>query len=226
MKWLTAMLRGDFGQSFLSHVPVMDLIAQRLPNTLAVVGVAYLVGVLIAIPLGLISAVKRYSMLDNVATTVAFMGFSTPTFFTGLLLIIIFSVNLRWLPFIYDSNLKITDLASLGQITGRFSGHLADKVLVHANEAIWGGNKAEEGTLKAMITDDKMAMESKGRDIVTINNYKRVIISSNEQWAVPRALRHEVGAVREEEQSRTTASATADCWRRPPSRVRSNARRL
>jgi len=115
VKWLGAMVRGDFGQSFLSHVPVIDLIAQRLPNTLAVVGVAYLVGVLIAIPIGLISAVKRYSLLDNVATTVAFMGFSTPTFFTGLLLIIIFSVNLRWLPFIYDSNLKITDLASLGQ---------------------------------------------------------------------------------------------------------------
>jgi peptide/nickel transport system permease protein len=114
VKWFTAMLRGDFGQSFLSHVPVIDLIAQRLPNTLAVVGVAYLVGVLIAIPVGMLSAVRRYSILDNVATTLAFMGFSTPTFFTGLLLIIIFSVNLRWLPFIYDSNLKVTDLSSLG----------------------------------------------------------------------------------------------------------------
>ena len=114
VKWFTAMLRGDFGQSFLSHVPVIDLIAQRLPNTLAVVGVAYLVGVLIAIPVGMISAVKRYSLLDNVATTAAFMGFSTPTFFTGILLIIIFSVNLRWLPFIYDSNLKVTDLTTLG----------------------------------------------------------------------------------------------------------------
>ena len=114
VKWFTAVLQGDFGYSFMNHVPVLDIIFQRLPNTLAVVGVAYVVGVLIAVPLGMLSAVKRYSLLDNVATTLAFMGFSTPTFFTGLLLIIIFSVNLRWLPFIYDSNLKVTDLGSLG----------------------------------------------------------------------------------------------------------------
>ena len=114
VKWFTAVVRGDFGYSFMNHVPVGDIIWQRLPNTLAVVGVAYVVGVLIAIPLGMISAVKRYSLLDNVATTLAFMGFSTPTFFTGLLLIIIFSVNLRWLPFIYDSNLRVTDIGSLG----------------------------------------------------------------------------------------------------------------
>jgi peptide/nickel transport system permease protein len=90
----------------------MDLIGQRLPNTLAVVGVAYIIGVLLAVPIGMVSAVKRYSVFDHLATTFAFMGFSVPTFFTGLLLIIIFSVNLHWLPFIYDSNLKITSLAT------------------------------------------------------------------------------------------------------------------
>ncbi|HVR88652.1 MAG TPA: ABC transporter permease [Candidatus Limnocylindria bacterium] len=113
-KWFTALIQGDLGYSFMSHTPVLGLIMQRLPNTLAVVGVAYLVGVLIAIPVGMISAVKRYSLTDHVATTLAFMGFSTPTFFLGLLLIIIFSITLRWLPFIYNSNLQITDLESLG----------------------------------------------------------------------------------------------------------------
>ena len=114
VKWLGSIARLDFGYSFMSRGPVMDLIGQRLPNTLAVVGVAYVIGVLLAVPIGMVSAVKRYSIFDHMSTTFAFIGFSVPTFFTGLLLIIIFSVKLHWLPFIYDSTLKITDLATLG----------------------------------------------------------------------------------------------------------------
>src|SRR5438445_100338 len=96
----------------MSHSSVGDLIGQRLPNTLAVVGVAYVLGVAMGIPVGMISAIKRYSIFDHAATTVAFMGFSVPTFFTGLVLIIIFGINLRWFPFIYSSTLQIKDLDS------------------------------------------------------------------------------------------------------------------
>src|SRR5258708_17579093 len=113
VKWVSSLARGYFGVSFMSHSSVMDLIQQRLPNTLAVVGVAYLLGVLLGVPIGMISAVKRYSLFDHVATTFAFMGFSVPTFFTGLLLIIVFRINLRWFPFIYDSTLQIHDVGSL-----------------------------------------------------------------------------------------------------------------
>lgn len=107
VKWLLAAAQLDFGYSFASRVPVMDLIAQRLPNTLAVLGVAYVISILLAIPIGVISAVKRYTIFDHAATTFAFIGFSLPTFFTGILLILIFSVKLRWLPFIYDSRLTV-----------------------------------------------------------------------------------------------------------------------
>jgi len=115
VKWLTAALQGDLGYSFQSRVPVMGLILQRLPNTLAVLGVAYILAVMLAIPIGVISAVKRYSLFDHAATTFAFIGFSVPTFFTGVLLILLFSVRLHWLPFIYDSTLKIslTDLSTI-----------------------------------------------------------------------------------------------------------------
>jgi peptide/nickel transport system permease protein len=109
---VSSLARGDFGISFMSHSSVMDLIQQRLPNTLAVVGVAYVIGVILAIPIGMISAVKRYSLFDHIATTFAFVGFSVPTFFTGILLIIVFSINMRWFPFIYDSTLQIKDLGS------------------------------------------------------------------------------------------------------------------
>ncbi|MDP9245459.1 MAG: ABC transporter permease [Chloroflexota bacterium] len=112
VKWVTSLAQGNFGFSFMSHSPVIDLLKQRLPNTLAVVGVAYIIGVLLAIPIGMISAVKRYSLFDHIATTFAFVGFSVPTFFTGIILIILFSINLRWFPFIYDSTLEIRDLSS------------------------------------------------------------------------------------------------------------------
>src|SRR5438552_17999397 len=112
VKWVSSLAQGDFGISFMSHSSVMDLIAQRLPNTLAVVGVAYIIGVLLAVPIGMISAVRRYSIFDHVATTFAFVGFSLPTFFTGILLIIVFAINLRWFPFIYDSTLVIHDVPS------------------------------------------------------------------------------------------------------------------
>jgi peptide/nickel transport system permease protein len=113
-KWLFAFVRGDLGYSFTSRTPVIELIGQRLPTTLAVVGVAYFLSILIAFPLGVIAAVKRSSWLDRAITTFTLLGFSLPTFFTGLLFIIIFGVQLNWLPFIYDSTLQVTDLASLG----------------------------------------------------------------------------------------------------------------
>jgi peptide/nickel transport system permease protein len=108
-KWVWAFIRGDMGYSFTSRSPVLDLILQRLPTTLWIVGSAYFLGVLVSLPLGIISALKRYSWVDKMITTFALLGFSLPTFFTGLLFIIIFGVQLNWLPFIYNSTLKVTN---------------------------------------------------------------------------------------------------------------------
>jgi peptide/nickel transport system permease protein len=113
VKWLLAFLQGDMGYSFTSRSPVFTLIWQRLPTTLWIVGIAYIFGVLIAFPLGIISAVKRYSWLDKIISTFSLLGFSLPTFVTGLLLIIIFSVQLNWLPSFYNSTLEIRDFNSL-----------------------------------------------------------------------------------------------------------------
>ncbi|MGK7951260.1 MAG: ABC transporter permease [Xenococcaceae cyanobacterium] len=112
IKWFWSFIQGDMGYSFTSRSPVFELLLQRLPTTLSIVGTAYIVSILIALPLGIISAVKRYSTTDQIITTFAFLGFSLPTFFTGLLLIIIFSVKLNWLPFIYNSTLRVTDWSS------------------------------------------------------------------------------------------------------------------
>jgi peptide/nickel transport system permease protein len=111
LRWLTAMLHGDWGYSFVSRVNVQDLILQRLPTTLFVLGTAYLLALLIALPAGIISAVKPYSLFDQMATTLAFIGFSLPTFFTGLLFILLFSLYLDWLPFIYSTTIEVGGIA-------------------------------------------------------------------------------------------------------------------
>jgi peptide/nickel transport system permease protein len=95
--------------------PVMDVIVQRVPQTLWVVGSAYVVGVLLAVPIGILSATRQYSWFDQVGTFVSMVGYSVPTFFTGVLLIVIFSVNLGWFPSIYDTQLKVTDWPSFLQ---------------------------------------------------------------------------------------------------------------
>jgi peptide/nickel transport system permease protein len=108
VRWLTSMLRGDWGFSFVSRVNVDTLILQRLPTTLFVLGSAQLLGLLIALPVGTLSAMRPYSLFDQVATTLAFIGFSLPTFFTGLLFILFFSIHLDWLPMIYRADLTAT----------------------------------------------------------------------------------------------------------------------
>ena len=114
-KWAFALSKGDWGFSFSARMPVYDLVSQRIPKTLGVVGLAYFLAILIGIPIGILSAVKQYSFFDQASTTLVFMGMSIPSFFVGLLLILLFSITLRWLPFIYDSTLEVKDFDSLVQ---------------------------------------------------------------------------------------------------------------
>src|SRR5829696_2527130 len=108
LHWITAMLQGDWGFSFVSRMNVDKLILQRLPTTLYVIGSAQLLALAIAIPVGVYAATKPYSIFDQIANTLAFIGFSLPTFFTGLLFILVFSIQLDWLPFVYRSDIAAT----------------------------------------------------------------------------------------------------------------------
>jgi len=111
LHWLLAMLQGDWGFSFVSRINVDQLILGRLPVTVAVIGASQLLAVAVAIPVGVLAAARPYSLFDQVANTVAFIGFSLPTFFTGLLMILVFSITLGWLPFVFRSDLPETGLA-------------------------------------------------------------------------------------------------------------------
>jgi peptide/nickel transport system permease protein len=108
LRWFAAMLHGDWGFSFVSRVDVDTLILQRVPTTLLVIGASQVLALLIALPVGVFSATRPYSLFDQVANTLAFIGFSLPTFFTGLLFILVFSVYLDWLPFVYRADIAAT----------------------------------------------------------------------------------------------------------------------
>ena len=108
LRWLSAMLHGDWGFSFVSRIDVDTLIWQRLPATLLVIGSSQVLALLIALPVGVYSAMRRYSIFDQIANLLAFIGFSLPTFFTGLLFILLFSIYLDWLPFVFRTDLGAT----------------------------------------------------------------------------------------------------------------------
>jgi peptide/nickel transport system permease protein len=94
-KWLGDVLRGDWGESMITNRPVLVEISERLPNTLLLSGIAFIIALLISIPVGMLSALRQYSWFDHLTTTLAFMGQSIPIFWFGLILIIVFAVKLQ-----------------------------------------------------------------------------------------------------------------------------------
>ncbi|MFO7299697.1 MAG: ABC transporter permease [Actinomycetes bacterium] len=105
--------------SWAGRAPALDIIWERLPQTLWVMGFAFVIGVLIAIPVGVISAYKQYSWFDNIGTFFTMIGYSVPTFFTGLVAIVIFAVKLKWFPSFYDTR-HVVDWTDWDSIVKQF----------------------------------------------------------------------------------------------------------
>ncbi len=107
-RWFASMVQGDWGFSFASRIDVDTLVLQRIPVTLLIIGSSQVLALLIALPVGVYAATRPYSIFDQIANTLAFIGFSLPPFFTGLLFILLFSVTLGWLPFVYRADIAAT----------------------------------------------------------------------------------------------------------------------
>jgi len=105
-KWLSKVLQGDLGYSYINHAPIVDLIGPAIPYTVELMLVAEAVSVMIAIILGVIAAVKHYSIVDALSSLAALAGYSIPNFWVALMAIMVFSVWLGWLP--------ISGIATLG----------------------------------------------------------------------------------------------------------------
>lgn len=98
INWMGNVLRGDLGHSFTRKQPVTKLIMDRLPNTIILMVVSTFLAVIISIPFGVLSATKQYTKLDYSVTFASFLGLATPNFWLGLMLIMLFSVQLGWTP--------------------------------------------------------------------------------------------------------------------------------
>ncbi len=97
-KWLWRAVSGDLGRSYRAQMPVLQLVGQRLPATLVLSFAALIFSLIIAIPLGVLAAVKRNSWADFGATAFAIFGISLPNFWSGIMLVLVFAVGLKWLP--------------------------------------------------------------------------------------------------------------------------------
>lgn len=98
IRYIVNALKGDFGKSYITDLNIMEQIGKRFPNTMILASASLLVALVIGIPIGIISAKRQYTLVDNVSTVVALLGVSIPNFWHGLIMVIIFSLNLRWLP--------------------------------------------------------------------------------------------------------------------------------
>jgi peptide/nickel transport system permease protein len=98
VKWLQLVLRGNFGTSWVSKKPALELIVGALPVTLQLVGAAFLVALLIATPAGILAAIRPRSWIDQGSTAFALLGISMPSFWLGIMLVLLFALQLRWLP--------------------------------------------------------------------------------------------------------------------------------
>ena len=117
-RWLADVLHGDLGYSYRTDRPVLDEIVTRLPATVELALASMLVSLIIAIPVGVISAIRQYSVIDNISMFGALLGVSMPNFWLGLLLILFFSVHLDWFPVFGRGEIKHLILPALTLGTG------------------------------------------------------------------------------------------------------------
>src|SRR5258708_3421875 len=136
-KWFTSMLTGDWQVSFLGGRPVKDLILQALPATLLLMGTAYIIAQVIALPAGIYAALKRYSFFDQFVTFFSYVGFSMPTFFLGLVLLFVFGVFFKIFPTSYIINVGVAGTSFLSPDYGiYFSHHTVQAILDIASHLV------------------------------------------------------------------------------------------
>lgn len=151
--WLKRFIRLDFGKSFVDGRDVIKKIAERIPVTLSINILSLLLIIITAIPIGIISATKRYSLFDKVSTVAVFVGFSTPTFWLALMLMIVFGVNLGILPISGIHSLDVSEMTLFERIID-FAKHLILPVGVSAFGGIAGLSRYSRSSMLEVIRQD------------------------------------------------------------------------
>lgn len=171
------VLQGEFGDSFIESRPVTEIIAERLPKTLLLGGVGFILAILIGIPLGMLAALSHGKALDRVTTAFSVLGFSVPNFFLGILFIMLFSLTLRWLPTSGSSSWKhlilpalTLGLAIAGQIARFARSALLD--VMHKPYMRTAEAKGVSGTRRLWVH----ALPNAGLPIVTVLGFQFAVL--------------------------------------------------
>lgn len=164
LKWLGKVVRLDFGQSISERRPVSDSIRDRLPNTLYLMATAWVITILIAIPIGVLSAVRQYSKFDHAVTTFTFVGQSVPIFWLGLILILIFYLTLNN-PFTGEPLLPAGGMYTLGKgfsIRDRVEHLILPVMMLAASWVAWYSRFLRASMLEVIHHDYVRTARAKG----------------------------------------------------------------
>ena len=162
VKYMAGVLTGDLGTSYRYNRPVAELILEKLPNTIQLAVTSLVLALLIGVPLGILSAVKQYSIFDYVAMITALVGVSMPAFWLGLMLVLVFSVNLGWFP--------TMGMGSLANGLGDFISHLCLPSLCLSFGSMANFARISRSSMLEVVDQDYMkAVRAKGiRETVVI----------------------------------------------------------
>jgi peptide/nickel transport system permease protein len=153
LDWLARFARLDFGKSFVDGRTVIDKIAERIPITLSINVLSLLFIVIIAIPIGILSATKQYSLFDKLSTVFVFIGFSTPTFWLALLLMILFGVHMGILPISGIQSIDVSDMSPLERVMD-WVRHLILPVGISAFGGVAGLSRYSRSSMLEVIRQD------------------------------------------------------------------------
>jgi len=152
--WLKRIVMLDFGRSFSpDRRPVFDKVTERMPITILISALSMLLIFSIAIPIGVVSAVKQYSLFDNLTTLFVFIGFAVPTFWLAILLMLLFGVRLEWLPVSGFRSLNFDEMSAFGQFID-VARHLILPVFVSAFGGIAGISRYTRSNMLEVIRQD------------------------------------------------------------------------
>jgi peptide/nickel transport system permease protein len=151
--WLRRFLRLDFGKSFVDGRKVIDKILERIPITLTINILSLILIFIVAIPIGILSATKQYSLFDKLSTVFVFIGFSTPTFWLALLLMILFGVNMGILPISGIQSIDISEMGPFDRLLDWIK-HLVLPVGISAFGGIAGLSRYSRSSMLEVIKQD------------------------------------------------------------------------
>lgn len=162
VKWLSSFLTGDFGYSFSQHRPIADILKDTIPNTMVLSGVALVLIFLIGVVVGTIQAVRQYSVVDNVATVGSFFFYSMPSFWFGLMLILLFSYKMQWLPASQMTSVDYDFLTTQGQWLDRLRHLLMPALALGVGGAAAVARYMRSGMLEEIRQDYVRTARAKG----------------------------------------------------------------